>query len=103
MGDEPNVRTAKARTFSATLVRRCKGKLETGVPRNERAQLATRVSARAEDANRDSMHAECILLHSADVNRPGYVLSAQRCVTLIHPAARRTRVISCPLATRGSF
>lgn len=36
---------------------------------DDRAELATRIPACAKHANRDSMHDECILLHSANVNR----------------------------------
>ena len=69
MGDESHVRTPKARALTALLVGRGERELERGVAGYEGAELATGIPARAEDSNRDSMHAECILLHTVSVNR----------------------------------
>ena len=43
--------------------------MQPRVPSDESAELATRVTARAQYSNRDSMHDECILLQHPDVNR----------------------------------
>ena len=75
MRDELHVGAAETRALTATLVRGGEGELEARMSRNQRTQLAARIPARAEDSNRDSMHTECILLQSVDVNR----LPRQRC------------------------
>jgi hypothetical protein len=54
--DELNVCPAQSRPFTATLVRRRKYQLETGMPRDDRAELPPGIAARSEDAYRDSMH-----------------------------------------------
>src|SRR5918993_45420 len=68
MGDEAHLRTTETGAFAPPLVRGCERKLHCGMTRDEGAELATRVPTRAEDANRDSMHAECILLQDSLVN-----------------------------------
>jgi len=71
VGDESHVRAPKARALTALLVGRSERELEPRVAGYEGAELATGIPARAEDSNRDSMHAECILLHTVSVNRSG--------------------------------
>jgi hypothetical protein len=67
--DEAHVYAAEARLLAAPFVRGRKREPHARVARNERAQLASGVAAGTEDSDRDSMHAECILLHRRDVNR----------------------------------
>jgi hypothetical protein len=73
VSDEPHVPAPEACLFTATFVGRCERELEPRVPSDESAEFATRVAARAEYSNRDSMHDECILLQHADVNRDAAV------------------------------
>ena len=67
--EEVHVHTAETRLFATALVRGRERKLQPRVPSDESAELATRVTARAQYSNRDSMHDECILLQHPDVNR----------------------------------
>jgi len=55
--------------------------IELRVPRDQPAQLPTRVTARAEHSDRNFMHRECITLHSLPVNDPFGLLArgARRC------------------------
>jgi transcriptional regulator of arginine metabolism len=69
--DEAHVRAAEARQLATPLVRGREREPHPRVARDERAELASGVAAGTQDANRDSMHNECILLHSMDVNYAG--------------------------------
>lgn len=79
MSDESDVRASEARALAAPLVCGREREIESRMTSDEGAQLAASIAARAEDSNRDSMHAECILLHPLDVNHyaiPQIVLTA---------------------------
>ena len=74
MRDKANLGAAQPRSFASTFVRRRERQIEPRMPRDESAELTAGVATGAEDTNRDSMHTECILLHTADVNRFGMAL-----------------------------
>src|SRR5690348_6583269 len=60
--------TADARRRTPLLIRARERELELWVIQNERAKLAASVAARAQDADGDSIHQECIIMREADVN-----------------------------------
>ena len=66
---EAHLGSSEARALAAALIGSCEGKLHVRVTGDDRAELATGVTTGTQDTNRDSMHEECILLQSPDVNR----------------------------------
>jgi hypothetical protein len=69
--DEAHFSPAETCALAAALIRSREHELETRVASDDATQLAPGVSTRTEYSNRNSMHDECILLHSPDVNRVG--------------------------------
>jgi hypothetical protein len=67
-GEDDGVAVWQTEAFTALFVGSREGELERRMTGDERAQFAPRVPTRAEYADWNPMHAECILLHESYVN-----------------------------------
>src|SRR5690606_13480238 len=68
-GDESDLASADETLLPPPGMGSREGELRPGVPRDERAQLPSRIPAGPEDPDREFMHAECIYRHGGDVKR----------------------------------
>jgi hypothetical protein len=73
--DVSHFTSSDASALPPLLVGGGKCELERGVPRDQPAQLPTRVTARTQDSDRNFMHKECITLHLLCVNDPARPLA----------------------------
>src|SRR6185312_12320080 len=91
-GDEGDVLAAEARVRPSPLARGGERQPRAGMPGDELAQLASRVSAGPENTYRKFMHSECIKLLTDAVNgrhSPPHVLRAILCPWRINESGRR--------------
>src|SRR5438876_12173909 len=66
--DERECAFPKAHALSALVIRRCEGQTHRGMPLDQSTELAASVPARPEYAHWNSIHHECIIIHSLHVN-----------------------------------